>query len=168
VRRRDLASGEDLVVLPADDTADADRTTASLPSRLPWARLGAGALAAIATCSLVSIAWEQRDQDRLARQQACITNAQMAATNESQGAMAVAIARCLKDPAAVLAATEVIVPGVVSMRLGQATTVLTQDGLESRLVTGPATPDAFIIDQQPRIGVSVPAGTVVEVTTRSP
>ena len=44
---------------------------------------------------------------------------------------------------------------------------LAQVGLQGRS-SRPAGADAYIIDRAPRVGVSVPVGTVVDITTRSP
>jgi hypothetical protein len=82
--------------------------------------------------------------------------------------MTKAIARCFRNPQAVLGGTQIVVPGVVSVHLGEAMSDLAQVGLQGRLIRGPAGADAYIIDQAPRVGVSVPAGTVVDMTTRSP
>jgi hypothetical protein len=157
----------DLQVLAVEDLAEPAEKPAQY--RPPWTRVGASALALVAVGALVTIGWEQREQTKIARHQACITDAQAAASfTQSQGAMTSAMARCFRNPQAVLGGTQVVVPGVVSVRLGEAMTDLTQVGLQGRLINGPAGVNAYIIDQAPRVGVSVPAGTVVEVSTRSP
>ncbi len=54
------------------------------------------------------------------------------------------------------------------MRLAEAMSDLAQVGLRGRLIKGPPGANAYIVEQQPSVGVSVPAGTDVEITTRSP
>ena len=158
---------DDLPILAVDDLAEsADETARPRPQ---WTRIGATALALVAVVALVNIAWEQRDQDRIARHQACIADAQAAGmSNQSQGALALAMSRCFHNPQADLANTQVVVPGVASVRLGEAMSDLAQVGLRGRLIKGPGGANAYIIEQEPRVGVSVPAGTVVEITTRAP
>ena len=166
--RRTSIIEQDLPVLAVEDLVEPSHE-AALP-RPPWSRIGAFALAIVAVGALVTIGWEAREQTRIARHEACITDAQAAASSytQSPGAMTKAIARCFPNPSAALEGTQVVVPGVVSVHLGEAMSDLAQVGLQGRLINGPAGANAYIIDQAPLVGVSVPAGTVVEITTRSP
>jgi hypothetical protein len=158
---------EDLPVLAVEDlSGPADEAA---PSHPPRTRIAAFALAIIAVGALVTISWQEREQTSIARHEACITDAQAAAQfSQSQAAMTKALARCFRNPQAVLGGIQVVVPGVVSVHLGEAMSDLAQVGLKGRLIRGPAGANAYIIDQAPQVGVSEPAGTVVEITTRSP
>ena len=134
-----------------------------------WARIGGWALGLVAVGAAATISWEMHELVTIARHQSCVADAQATASfSQSQGAFTHAVARCFADPQPILGTTQVIVPGVVSVRLGEAMNDLTQVGLKGRLIQGPAGAGAYIIDQAPRVGESVPAGTVVEITTRSP
>jgi PASTA domain len=157
---------EDLPALPVEGL---DEPADQPPRRPPWPRIAAYALAVIAVGSLVTLAWEQHDQDRIARHQACLADAEAkAAFNQSQQSAEAALARCFPNSQALLTGTMVVVPGVVSVHLGEAMGDLAQVGLHGRVIKGPTGPTAYIIDQAPSGGASVPAGTDVDITTRSP
>jgi hypothetical protein len=166
---------EDLPVLipedftPADEAAPVNHVEPAdiAPSRPPWSRIAAFSLAVVGVSALITIGWQEREQTRIARHEACLNDAQAAASvSQTQATMTTAITRCFRNPKALLGGTEVVIPGVVSVHLGEATSDLAQVGLKGRVVHGPSAANAYIIDQAPRAGVSVPAGTVVDITTR--
>jgi hypothetical protein len=71
--------------LPALVVEDLDAApVAGPPQRPSWVQAAALALATLGVGALVVVAWEQRDQDRLARHQACLVDAQTRGMLENQ------------------------------------------------------------------------------------
>ena len=157
----------DLPALPVEDLAETVERRAH--PGVHWSRIAAWILAVIAVSALLTMCWQLHEQTKIARHEACITDAQQATSfTQAQGVIAKAIARCFSNPQSLLSGTQVVVPGVVSVHLAEAERDLTQIGLQGRLVHGPAGRNAYIIGQEPPTGASVPAGTTVDITTRAP
>jgi hypothetical protein len=157
------------------DVEDLDAALVAAPPRRPsWVHAAALALATVGVAALIVVAWEQRDQDRLARHQACIGDAQMRGMLDNPlggtfgPADQAALAKCLPTPHSSTPLAQIVVPGVVSMHLGDAMTTLSQAGLQGRVISGPGGNDPSVVDESPRAGAKVAAGTEVQLTTRTP
>jgi hypothetical protein len=157
---------DDLPVLAVDDLEWAP----AMPSRRPsWAQVAGFALALVAVGALVMIVWLQHDQDRLARHQACVMDAEakgilLQPGPPSPGVQA-AVARCFPNPRSLLASAGIEVPGVVGSTVGSANDTLVNAGLLSEDVKGPGGGGAYVVKQQPLPGTMVPAFTIVHLTT---
>jgi hypothetical protein len=160
--------------LPALVVEDLDAApVAGRAQRPSWVQAAALALAAVGVGALVVVAWDQRDQDRLARHQACVFDAQTRGMLENQtGASGpfdqVALAKCFPSQQTSTPSPQVVVPGIVSMHLGDAMTTLSQAGLRGRVSNGPGGNSPLVVNEAPRAGEKVPAGSEVQLTTRTP
>jgi hypothetical protein len=156
--------------LPPLVVEDLDAPPVEERRRPPWVQLAALALATVAVGALVTIAWSEHDQDRLARHQACVNDALTRAQFSGLGpggldpSAQAALAKCfpLTTPA------QVAVPSVVSMPLGDAMLKLAQAGLTGRVINGPSGNSPPVAGQAPRAGAKVPAGTEVQLATTPP
>jgi hypothetical protein len=54
------------------------------------------------------------------------------------------------------------------MPLGNAMNTLSQAGLRGRVISEPGGSDPPVVDESPRAGEKVPAGSEVQLTTRTP
>jgi hypothetical protein len=166
-RSDDLPTALDEHVDPSPDAPSRRR-----PS---WSQMAGFACAAVVVGALVRIAWVQHDQDRVARQQACILDAQTRGLFPQSGdgtlnpplnlGLTVGIGRCLPDGLGLLATLHVIVPNVVTGHLAVAMNTLIDSALVGKLVKGPSGSGASVTDQTPPAGTVVSGGTVVQLTT---
>ena len=156
---------------PVDPSLDAP-SPRRRRSRAPMAGF---ALAVVVVGALVRIAWVQHDQDRVARQQACILDAQTRSQFPQNGngtlspplnlGLTLGTGRCLPDGLSLLATMHVIVPNVVRGHLGDAMNTLSDSALVGKLVEGPSESGVYVTDQTPRAGTVVSGGTIVQLTT---
>jgi hypothetical protein len=161
-------SAPDLEVISVD--ADGEPVPAIPPpsvTRGPSTRVLVVAFGLVVTVALVFIAWEQVQQERLLRHQECVTDAQIRyGESSAPGPLEQALAHCFGSSSAVLAdESPVVLPGFVSVRLGEAKKDLALVGLHLGTVHGPEGDNVLVSSQAPQAGTSVPAGTSVDLWT---
>jgi hypothetical protein len=162
-------SAPELPAIPVGEEAEPVVAAPTSSTGARWTRVLAVGFGLVATVALVVIAWGQLEQERLLRHQQCINDAQIqfgAAGPPNQGDLERALARCYANPKAFLAnQPPVVLPGFVSVHLGDAKKDISAAGLVVGAIHGPTGDDSLITDQQPKGGLSVPAGTSVDLWT---
>ena len=168
VKRRGPAP--DLTVLPVDEHAEALGTVGG--PRLPWpwapALVGLGLVLVVVLAALAFIAWGEVQQARYDRHQQCITDAQVAysfSNPPDQGTIERALAHCFTSSKRASTLPPILVPGFVSVRLGDAKADIVNVGLVVGAVHGPSDKNSLVTEQQPKTGAPVPPGTSVELWT---
>ena len=155
---------DDLPALAVDDLGWAPPMPRGRPS---WAQIVGFALALVAVGALLSSVWLQRDQDRLARHQACVLDAEARGIFVQPGppdpGIQAAVARCFPNPRSFMSSVRIEVPAVVGSNVGAATDTIVNAGLLSEVVKGPG--GIYVVNQQPQPGTMVPAVTIVYLTT---
>lgn len=162
----------DLTALPVDE--DGETLTSAGGPRLPspWvpALVGFGLVLLLVLAALAVIAWGEIQQARYDRHQQCITDAQVAYSFNNppdQGTIERALAQCFTSSKRAATLPPLLVPGFVSVRLGDAKRDIGAVGLVVGAVHGPTADNSIVTEQQPKTGAPVPPGTSVELWTKA-
>jgi hypothetical protein len=165
----------DLEVLILDEDEGSLPAPPTPTTRSTWAQCAALALGVVATVGIVVGAWNLREQARLARHQTCLTDAQIVTffNQQGQGPSVLnpgppQIAQCFHGPIKSPVLTSIPVPGLVGLRLDDARQDLKLLGLFGLAKDGPDAGNSIVVAQRPAVSTSLPVGSNVDLTTRTP
>ena len=146
-----------------------------------WGHYAALTLGAVATAGIVVGAWNLREQARMARHQQCIGDVQVLGFLQGQNPNLAlgpdglqlqsgnTILQCFHGPIKLpLVLSNVVVPGLVGLRLDNAEQDLKLLGLSGLVKSGPDASNSIVVAQRPAIGTAVTVGSNVDLSTRAP